>query len=501
MWAIMQKEQNSSTFTSLRRIVWPIESNELKKFLPMAMMMFLILFNYSMLRSIKDGFIMTHIGAESIGFLKTYIVLPSAIAVMLLYAKLCNHFTQQGVFYIITSFFASYLALFALVLYPNPDSYHPSVTIIERLVESWPNFKWFIRIGGKWIYATFYTVSELWGSMMLSLLFWQFANQITKTQEAKRFYSMFGMLGNFGLILTGLILGNTLGDEGGKAASKMGFEEIIGITIMSILLIMATYWWMQKYVLTDPRYYDQESKSTKKNKTKLSMKESFKLIFSSKYLGLIAMLVFAYGISINLVEGVWKAKAQLLYPTAESYTAFMGNFQMWQGFGAIAFMIIGSNILRLVSWRTAAMLTPVMILLTGATFFVFIIFDNEIAMYMTGILASTPLAMAVTIGTIQNVLSKATKYSLFDSTKEMAYIPLDDELKTKGKAAVDVVGGRMGKSGGGVIQSTFFMLLPSFTFVEATPYFGLVFVVIVILWTYAVNALSKEYNKAVEVKS
>ncbi len=496
----MQTEQSTSMLTSIRRIVWPIEANELKKFIPLAMMMFLILFNYSMLRSIKDGFVVTHIGAESISFLKTYVVLPSAIVAMLIYAKLCNHFSQQGVFYIITSFFAAYLALFALVLYPNPDSYHPSVALIEGLATDLPNFKWFIRIMGKWIYATFYTVSELWGSIMLSLLFWQFANQITKTQEAKRFYSMFGMLGNFGLILTGIILGSALGDEGGKAASGMGFEEIIGITIISTMLIMAIYWWMQKYVLTDPNYYDQSAKTSKKSKAKLTISESLKLIFSSRYLGLIAMLVLAYGISINLVEGVWKAKIKLLYPTAESYTAFMGNFQMWQGVGAIAFMIIGSNILRLVSWRVAAMLTPIMILITGATFFTFIIFDNQIAMYMTGILASTPLAMAVTIGTIQNVLSKATKYSLFDSTKEMAYIPLDDELKTKGKAAVDVVGGRMGKSGGGVIQSTFFMLLPSFTFAEATPYFGLVFIVIVVLWTYAVKALSKEYENIVTEK-
>ena len=62
------------------------------------------------------------------------------------------------------------------------------------------------------------------------------------------------------------------------------------------------------------------------------------------------------------------------------------------------------------------------------------------------------LLVAVYVGLVQNVLSKATKYAIFDPTKEMTYIPLDKDSKTKGKAAIDVLGARLGKSGGALVQ-------------------------------------------------
>lgn len=496
----MDKTESSSYFTELRKIIWPIEWSENKKFLPMAAMMFCILLNYSTLRSIKDGFVVTAIGPEAISFLKTYIVLPVAIIVMVIYVKLCDLLKQETVFYVITGFFITYFALFTFLLYPYPELVHPNPETIERLSLHFPNFKWFIKIAGKWSYASFFTMAELWGSLMLSLLFWQFANQITKTDEAKRHYSMYGLLANLALPVTAVILAYFLHKETQIVSEDIKFVPLLCIIMISGILIMYLYRWMNKNVLTDPALYDPTAHKdgVKKGKVKLSIGESFKMIFTSKYLGLIALLVLAYGVSVNLVEGVWKSKIQQLYPTKEEYTIYMGQFQAWQGFTAILFMIVGSNILRRVSWFTAAMITPLMMLITGITFFAFIFFDNAIAVHITGIFASGPLAAAVLIGMVQNVLSKATKYSLFDATKNMAYIPLNKDLRTKGQAAVEVIGGRFGKSGGGIIQSSFFILLPSFTFVEATPYFGCIFFVILILWIYAIKALNKEYQSEIQ---
>jgi len=332
--------------------------------------------------------------------------------------------------------------------------------------------------------------------MMLSLLFWQFANKITKTTEAKRFYSMFGLIANSALLLVSP-MGNLFSKQV-NGVNEVQLVPIILVTTVSSLFILFLYSWINRNVLTDPALYDPNQGGVKKKKkAKLSLGESFKMIFTSKYLGLVVTLVLAYGVSINLVEGVWKQQIKMLHPTAEAYTAYMFNFQTTQGFAAIFFMLIGSNILRRVSWRVAATFTPVMILCTGLAFFYFITYGNVFALEAAAFFGTGPLVLIVTIGLVQNVLSKATKYSLFDSTKEMSYIPLDEEMKTKGKAAVDVIGGRLGKSAGGFIQSTLFILLPAYSFTEATPIFAAIFFVIVIIWVFAVRALGTEYNKKI----
>jgi ATP/ADP translocase len=73
---------------------------------------------------------------------------------------------------------------------------------------------------------------------------------------------------------------------------------------------------------------------------------------------------------------------------------------------------------------------------------------------------TTPLMLAVLIGAAQNILSKAAKYSLFDPCKESAFIPLDAESRTKGKAAVEVIGAPLGKSGGSFLQQVSVMPAP-----------------------------------------
>jgi AAA family ATP:ADP antiporter len=432
----------------------------------------------------KDSLILPLLGSEAMSFLELCAVLPSALAFTLIYIKLnvILH-NPERIFYLIIGSFLIFFLIFTFVLYPNQDYLHPHPEKVIRLIQKFPNLKWFLLIYGKWTVVFYNIFSELWINAMLSLLFWQFANHITTTKEAKRFYPMLGLIGNLSLICAGLTL------------KKFALREtttgvlINSVTITSVILglvCIALYRYMHVKVLTDPALYQPHVDEVKE---KPSFKESIRIISKSRYLWLMAILVIAYGMSINISQGVWKSQVAKLYPTTKQYALFMAGYQQTIGVVSTVFMIVGGYIVRRFSWLTSAIAAPIMMLTTGSIFFTCVIFCEDVKDFLN----INALIIAVMLGAAQIILSKSTKFSLFDSTKEMAYIPLGTHLKTKGKAAVDVLGERAGKSGGALLQMVLFTLIPTATYETIAPYLLFIFIIVGLCWIYAVTQLNKEY--------
>ena len=95
------------------------------------------------------------------------------------------------------------------------------------------------------------------------------------------------------------------------------------------------------------------------------------------------------------------------------------------------------------------------------------------------------------------VLSKSSKYSFFDPTKEMAYIPLDYDLRISGKAAADGVGGRLGKSGASWIQMILYAVVAGGQ-TEIMPYLTVILVFLSIGWLISATKLNVLYTNMVE---
>merc|ERR1711981_291333 len=195
----------ADNFGKIRAAVFPIHGHELKKFLPMGIMMFFILFNYTILRDTKDALLGTapNSSTEAFNFVKLGIVMPLAVLFVVIYAKLANMFSRYMLFNIMITAFITFFGIFAYVVYPSIVFIHPDPVSIANLQAEYPRWHYPISIYGNWTFTIFYALSELWGSAMISLLFWQFANEITRTREAKRFYALFGLLANISLIFSG----------------------------------------------------------------------------------------------------------------------------------------------------------------------------------------------------------------------------------------------------------------------------------------------------------
>lgn len=483
-------------FGKWRSFFWPVHSFELKKLLPMFFLFFFINFNYTILRDTKDTLIVTSTGAETIPFLKVWGVLPFAIVFMLVYSKLSNMMSKQKLFLSTIAFFGAFFALFALVLYPLRDVLHPT-ELADRMQAALPSgLTGLISVIRNWTYSLFYIMSELWGSVAISLLFWGFANDITRVSESKRFYALFGLGANLAMYPSGLLIRKFAGLRDHLPAGVDAWGVTLNYTLAAVVIaafcVMGIYWWINKEVLTDPRFFDPtEVKKSKKEKPNMTLKESFLFLARSPYIGCLAIIVLAYGMSINLVEVTWKGQLKLQYPNANDYQNFMGGFSMMTGTATILMMLfVGGNVIRRFGWGVAALITPVVLLITGAGFFSFVMFRDSLSGFIA-MFGTNPLMLAVAFGTVQNFMSKSAKYSLFDPTKEMAYIPLDQESKVKGKAAIDVVGARLGKSGGAIIQQA--LIIGFGSLAAITPYIAVILFGIIFAWILAARSLAKKF--------
>ncbi|MFQ6644307.1 hypothetical protein Gotur_017117 [Gossypium turneri] len=316
-----------------------------------------------------------------------------------------------------------------------------------------------------------------------------FLLQITTVEEAKRFYPLFGLGANVALIFSGRTvkyfsnLRKNLGPRvDGWAISLKGMMSIVVLMGFTICFL---YWWVNKFVPLPTRSWK------KKEKPKMGTMESLKFLVSSRYIRDLATLVVAYGISINLVEVTWKSKLKAQFPSPNEYSSFMGDFSTATGIATFTMMLLSQFIFDKYGWGVAAKITPTVLLLTGVGFFSLILFGDPLGPALAEF-GMTPLLAAVYVGAMQNIFSKSAKYSLFDPCKEMAYIPLDEDTKVKGKAAIDVVCNPLGKSGGALIQQ--FMILTFGSLANSTPYLGGILLMIVFTWLSAAKSLDTQFT-------
>ncbi len=492
----------NANFGRLRSVIWPIHRSEFKKFFPMLLIYALIVFNYSLLKAAKDALLITapESGAATIPYIKLWVILPMAFLSTLIFTRLSNRYTREKVFYIMMCAFLIFFVLFITVLYPLQSYLHPQ-KLANQLQSMIPSgLQGFIAIFRNWTFTLFYVMSELWGTLIMTVLFWGFANEVTDVKEAKRFYSILGVGANIATIFAGqigmFISSKTFYSKFALSNDRWGQSLVVICTliIVSGVATVIIYRHLTHNVFKKEIVDSKPLQDDKSLDLKMGMRKNFAYLSKSKYLICIALIVVTYNIALNMVEVVWKHQIHVVYPYAADYNMYMGKVLTYIGVVSTLFaLFICGQTIRRFGWSVSAYVTPVILLVTGILFFAFLLFRNVgFVGTMAGLMGATPIILSAHFGSLQNCLSRASKFTFFDVTKEIAFIPLNKESKLKGKAAIDGVGSRLGKSGGSLIHQL--LLLAFGTISASAPYVAILFTTVIAVWILSVKSLGVQFD-------
>ncbi len=402
------------------------------KFLILAQF-FLIIFVYHILKDLKDTVVITasDAGAEVIPFLKIWGMLPLALATSYFFARCYHYLGRKKTLYLFVTILLCSYALFAFCLYPLREQLFLSKLSSQLKIMLPIGCKGLIAMVCYWMYTLFYISAELWSLIVLTILFWGYVNETTSFNQAKNFYPLCMFVGNCAGILSGQtsrFLCHTLSQQ---ISWQLTLQIMIGMVIACGIAIM----------FINQRLSQGEIK-LKEAAAPFSFKECLSTVFQSQKLLWIAFIVVGYALASNLIEVVWKNSVKSLHPTPQAYNAYINQLTSLIGLLAVLMAFASRWIFLRFSWSQVALIAPVTLFVTSALFFALFHFPSAAHYFGT-----TPLYLMVTVGSCYYVTALTAKYTLFDMSKEMAFLSIKQEHRMKAKSVIDSLGSRLGKSG------------------------------------------------------
>lgn len=447
-----------------------------EKLLHLFLLKFLLTFNFILAQTIKDTVVVSSAGAEIIPILKGGPVIISSILATWLYSRLSKKMTRDKLFQSILGFFLVFYLIYAFIFIPFRPYLTPyeSANKLRDIIGH--NREFVVMIYQNWIDSIFFIITELWSTMVLVVSFWGFANQISSINDAKNFYGILPIAGHISLVFGGILVASISSDFLNLSfnTSTQILLVIFSIsTIISMFIYNKSYKKFAKNIVIDSK------------KIKRSFVESMQQIWINKPLRVVAIITICFAFSVNMIEMGWKSYMNNFFKDPKQYQSCVGITYSATGFLSLLFSIIfGHSIIKKLGWYRSCQLTPIIAAIVTVSFCCSFFIDH---IY--------PISIAVIVfGSIHNIALKTMKLSLFDPTKEMIYIPLDEDEKTSGKAAIDVFCFRLGKSSSSWVQILLIEFVGFGSFLAAFDTVLIIVALVLFAWIFAIKSLKTESN-------
>ncbi|MDD9951826.1 MAG: Npt1/Npt2 family nucleotide transporter [Zetaproteobacteria bacterium] len=474
----------------------PLEKEELPQFFVLSYCIFAIAFIYNFLRPLKVTLVasMSGSGAEVIPFLKLYGIIPASVLMTYLFTWLSRRYSLLQIIYVFLSFFLGYYALFGFVLFPYTEAIRLH-QVSDFFTQYFPaGLKGLLACVEYWHISLFYVMCEIWVSSVLYLLFWGFVNERVHMSAAARWYPLLNLAGNCASIGAGT-MGKWVAAESRTLSVLLDMNPSYLMTSLaaSICLVLgcALVPFYRYAFLTMPvlEYGNQKhsGQEIQDDRVSASFWDSLKLVCTERYVLFLLVMVLAYNFTFNLTDVVWTQKVNDYYRSNSLDMAyFMSYITQIKGFISVVLALLAHLLIHHMGWRFSALVTPVVILLTSLLFFPVVLFTgSEWSLAWSHLFSPQDLMfLAIWAGGLQNATARSTKYSIYDSVREMVYVPLSHDMRRKAKAILDGIGGRMGKAMGSIV---FMVLQVLFGSLEASlPAIAIISIMVTVLWVYSI---------------
>lgn len=439
-----------------------IKKNEWLVFGLMFFIVCLININFSILRSMRNALVVAGEGGSSayIPYFELFGTFPASILLTWGLSRLMRVFSFRFIFSTTILSFLGFFIIFAFWIFPQKEQIQ---TLLEGQIGHLFGLSRFKVIFTRWPDMVFYIMSELWKVALLSVIFWGFINQNLSLDKAKRFYPSLMLGSSIGAILAGPITVfcssqfsfTTFGLSAFRWQHSLNLLTIF-LALCGLLTLISFCYLFKKLEAKNYLTISPEEKERKKfSKHLLSLSSSLKYLIRSPYLSALLLLVVAEYVSYALGELIFLDTLKRSYPTRSDYCLFMGNLTMWTGvLTAIFALVLTPFCLQKFKWSTSALIMPVLMVFLTFSFF-FIIYCGKLGMLST----HSYLALAITFGSMHFCLGRSIKYTFFDATKELAFIPLDHEGQVKGKLIIDGIGSRLGRGTSSLLSIVLFFIM------------------------------------------
>jgi AAA family ATP:ADP antiporter len=428
------------------------EEKEIKKFIHVGVIFFLLIGIYWTLRPLKDSIFIQLVGKTYIPYAKT-ISLILMLPILTIYTKLLQNFTKEKIFPILVYFYITIIMFFAFFIFLSQIH-----TIVGKITLNIIGYGWYFAV-------------ESFGSIMVAF-FWAILTDTTDSQSAKKGFSFVYLFGQIGGATLPLSITNIPIFFGMKT-------DIVSLIVVVCLIYLIIP--VSKNIFNDTSKLDVSFVHDKINNEeqiinkKTKFIDGIKLLCSHKYLIGLLLMEFSFEFVITIVDFNFKLLAGTVYSGVE-LTGYLGKMaSAVNTTSALILIFLSNRIQRLFGIRIAVLSIPVII---GSIFLYFI--NTNPSLQVMFILV---------------IVGKAVNYAFRSSFKQL-YIPTTPDVHFRLQAWNDVFGSRGAKQ----VGSIFNML---FAIIGKTKYLVLGRVIgfpLVIAWVASALYLGKTCEKAVSEK-